>query len=117
MSKPRICHEIVLDKRAGEVRLDGLVFPYHVREDVDIEGVGKDELASVVLSVFADNVTVVDWNGRTERPVVASHQTEIAWARAEGRRIARLGLADVDPEQIRERESAPIFDAIVEARS
>ena len=109
---PRICHEIVIDKDAGEVRLDGLPFPFHVMPDVSIDGTGADEVASVGVSIFASNVTIID-QGRTTRPVVATHATEIAWAREEGRRIVRRGLADVDPEQIAAREHAPIFEAVM----
>ena len=111
----RICHEIVIDKDAREVRLDGLPFPYWVLDDVEVSGTSRDEMPTVGLSVLANNVTIID-QGRTTRPVVATHATEIAWAREEGRRIVRRGLADVDPEQIAAREHAPIFEAVMAER-
>lgn len=112
---PRICHEIVIDKDAKEIRLDGLQFPFYVDEEIPIDGTGPYEVPTVGLSVFADNVTIID-QGRTTRPAVATHATEIAWAREEGRRIVRRGLADVDPEQIVAREHAPIFEAVMAER-
>ena len=115
MNKARICHEIVIDKDAGEVRLDGLPFPFHVLGYPSVDGTGRDEVPTVGLDVIASNVTIID-QGRTTRPVVATHATEIAWAREEGRRIVRRGLADVDPEQIAAREHAPIFEAVMAER-
>ena len=109
---PRICHEIVIDKDANEVRLDGLPFPFYVLDFPSVDGTGRNEMPTVGLAVIASNVTIID-QGRTTRPVVATHETEIAWAREEGRRIVRRGLADVDPEQIAAREHAPIFEAVM----
>lgn len=112
---PRICHEIVLNKDTGEILLDGLPFPFYVGEDIPISGTNNYEMPTVGLAVIASNVTILD-QGSTTRPVVATHATEIAWAREEGRRIVRRGLADVDPEQIAARERAPIFEAVMAER-
>lgn len=113
----RLCHEIVIDHQAGEVRLDGLAFPYHVGDAVTITGTGDLEIPTVSLDVFAANVTVIHLDGRRTTPAIARHETELAWARDEGRRIVRRGLADVDPEQARARESAPIFETLESERA
>ena len=48
MTTPRCCHEIVIDKDAGEIRLDGLA-------DVDPEQIAAREHAPIFEAVMAEH--------------------------------------------------------------
>lgn len=40
--KRRVCHEIVLDKDAGVITLDGQPLPYYVAVDPEVVGTGEE---------------------------------------------------------------------------
>lgn len=110
--KRRVCHEIVLDKDAGVISLDGQELPYYVAVDPEVVGTGDNEMGGLALTIFANNIIVKE-RGQTTYPVVADHRTELKWAREEGRRIAREGLA---LSSSHDNEPTPICDALVADR-
>lgn len=108
--KRRVCHEIVLDKDAGVITLDGQTLPYYVAVDPEVVGTGDNEMGGLALTIFANNIIVKE-RGQTTYPVVADHRTELRWAREEGRRIAREGLT-----RSHDAEPTPIYDALLAGR-
>lgn len=110
--KRRVCHEIVLDKDAYTITLDGQPLPYYVAVDSEVVGTGEAEMGGLALTIFANNVIVKE-RGRATYPVVADHRTELKWAREEGRRIARERLT---PSRSHDAEPTPIYDALLAGR-
>ena len=88
----RFAYDIVVDKR-GLIEIDGVPFPYYVHPDVEVCGVGDDEVLAVTMTVYADSVTVVD--GKTTDRYFSPSPLQRAGERA--RNIVRDGLSDALP--------------------
>jgi hypothetical protein len=98
MSKQSIAHEIVLDGQANEIRINGVVFPFHVLPAPEVELIGDPGmpvLGALHVGILADNITVIGQSGNVQRVVQASSAVELAWARARAEDIVIEGLADV----------------------
>jgi len=89
----KFAHTVELDHVKGQLRIDGLAFPYYVEEGPEID-VLDGRLGVVRVGIYADNVSVITADGtRTEHS--APDYIEQAWAAERGKEIVRDGLADV----------------------
>jgi hypothetical protein len=99
VSKQSIAREIVLDGQANEIRINGVVFPFHILPAPEVELIGSDpgmaSLGALHVGILADNITVIGESGNVQRVVQASAEAELAWARARAEEIVIDGLADV----------------------
>lgn len=90
----RLAHDVIVDHDAHQIVIDGEMFPFHVSPDIEVEGAGADELASVTLRVFASNLRVKR-DGLTQVKRQATPAEESRWAKQRGTDAVVAGLADV----------------------
>jgi hypothetical protein len=88
---PRLCTSAVVGP--DTIVLDGETFPFWVTDDVEIEGLTRDELTVLRIGVVVDGVAVVlDRHGK--RTVV---DPELGDVGAYARRVVREGLLEAFP--------------------
>lgn len=94
----KIAHEIIVTSgEGGHIDIDGVTFPFHVMDDIEVERIAGHRGAPAILriGVLADNLTLVSSEGR--RTVVAQSNDDVnrAWARQRAREIVVEGMYDV----------------------
>lgn len=90
----RVAHEIVVDHKAHEIRIDGLTFPYYVEEGPEVDTI-EGMIGVLRVGIYADNLSVITSDGTERHLTTPMKQVELAWAAQRGREIVREGLADV----------------------
>jgi hypothetical protein len=89
----RIAHDIVIDNVKREIRMDGVVFPFHVAATPIIESIMEGHMGLVTLEVYADNITILNADGPPEAIRTTTPAAEREWAQLAGRDAAiRLAL-------------------------
>lgn len=56
----RLAHSATLSGSDGRIYIDGQEFPFYVGEDIDVTGLGRDEITTLVLPVLIDGVVIID---------------------------------------------------------
>jgi hypothetical protein len=94
-TRHRFANTIVVDSQAGEIRIDGDVFPYWTTPEPEIELIGEGVPAVLNIGIYADNLTYISSEGEARVLATAARSAESEWARRRAQEIVYEGLSDV----------------------
>lgn len=93
----KVAHTVIIDATKGTIEIEGVVFPYYVMPDPEVELTAEGVAgapAIVHIGIIASNVL---YRGEDGGRVLAQADTdtELRWARRRAEEVVCMGLADV----------------------